>query len=110
MREFRYLLGVALLGAVLGLTGCAGTAAGRIAQAEVALTAAERAALAYVVLPACALGQAAVTCSDPSTVAKIKASDTFAFTAVMAAKDGKVSPDDALAAVSALTTIIPVSK
>ena len=110
MREIRYLLGVVLLGAVVGLAGCAGTAAGRIAQAEVALTAAERVALAYVVQPACLPGKAAVTCSYPATVAKIKAADTLAFTAVMAAKSGTVSAEDALAAVSALTSIIPVSK
>lgn len=98
--------------AVITLAGCASITPGgktrtAIAETEVALTAAEKAATIYARLPQCP--KAAPVCSDAPVVAKVKAADTTAFTAVMAARN---SGDDqktaiASAAVAALVSVIP---
>lgn len=79
-----------------------------IAAVEVALTAAETAATAYVKLPACT-GANAPVCADPKIVAQIKSADTQAYDAVQIAKAALsvASLAQAQAAVSALTKAIP---
>lgn len=86
------------------LAACATT----IPATEIALTAAERTALAYVTQPRCTAAPV-VTCSDPATVARIKAADAVAYSAVVAARTGG-STADAAAAVAALAALVPVSK
>lgn len=110
MRAINAFLRVGMLVAIVGLAACASTPAARIAQAEVALTAADQAATAYVRQPACAPGVVQITCSDMVTVAKIKVTAAAAYDAVKAAKRGSITPDDAVAAVAALTAIIPVKQ
>jgi hypothetical protein len=85
-----------------------------IASAEVALTAAEKTATAYVTLPLCPAGATTgpngKVCSQPVLVAKIKAADDVAYDAVLAARDGTGSVQqiiDAVSALSAATALIP---
>jgi len=105
---FRFTTRNLAIATVLTLGACAGTTG--IAQVETALTAAEHAATVYVTQPACAPGARGVGCSDPTTVTKIKAADNVAYTAVVGARTGKVSTADAMAAVTALTALIPVQQ
>lgn len=91
---------------LLTLAACSGGGT-TLPATEIALTAAERTALAYVTQPACK-GPPAVTCSDPATVAKIKAADTAAYAAVQAAKSGG-SAATAAAAVAALEALLPAA-
>lgn len=101
----------ALLGAfLLALAACAADPAARIAQAEVALTTADQVATAYVRQPACPAGVVHITCANGATVTKIKAAAVAAYDAVKAAKRGSITPEDALAAVAALTAIIPAKQ
>lgn len=107
----RTILALAAL-ALLGLAGCASTATTNtvittVAAAEVALTAADQVALAYVTQPQCPAGTVAWTCSDPTTVAKIKSYGASAFTAVMAARNGTGALADAIAAIDAFTAASP---
>lgn len=90
------------------LAGCsAGATTTTVAQTEVALTAAEKAATLYVSLPQCPKGTP--LCSDSAVIVQIKAADNAAFNATMAARSGG---DDAKvaaanAAIAALVTMIP---
>lgn len=102
---------------ILLLTGCAstsgpasGTTATAVAQAEVALTAAEKAATLYVRLPQCVATNRPI-CSEASINNQIKAADNVAFNAVMAARAGGDSAKLAAAnaAVAALVTLIPIT-
>lgn len=90
------------------LAACSGT--NGAAQAEVALTAAETAALAYVTQPACVGARSSATCPSPATVAAIKAADTVAYTAVKGAEAGTVTVAQANAAVAALAALLPAAK
>lgn len=98
---------LALLG--LGLSACqpaAAPATATVAQAAVALTAADQAALRYVDLPTC---PALPACSDPATVVRIKAAAAAAYGAVLAAQASQAQGDlgAAIAAVGALSAAIP---
>ena len=89
------------------LAACApGTTTTTVAQIEVALTAAEKAATLYVSLPQCPRQP---LCSDAPIIAQVKAADTAAFNATMAARSGgddaKVAA--AQAAITTLVTLIP---
>jgi hypothetical protein len=75
---------------------------------SVALTAAERAATAYVMLPPCPSPNGTV-CSDPSTVAKIKAADNAAYAAVVAYRNGTGTQAAADAALAVLASLIPAA-
>lgn len=77
------------------------------AAAEVALTTAERLALAYTTLPQCGAAGATAICSDPAIKAKIKAADNTAYTAVKAAETGGTTVAAAVAAIAALQAVIP---
>lgn len=93
------------------LAACSGqTTAQTVAQVEVALTAAEKAATIYVQLPLCSTTKSKV-CSDAAVANKIKAADNVAFDAVQAARQSNDSAKTAAAAaaVKALTDIIPIS-
>jgi hypothetical protein len=95
------------LAAVVLLSACNATVAisNDVAAAEVSLTAAEQAALIYTNRPRC--GGTVTLCSDPATVAKIKALDNQAYTAVTMARDNKGTLSAAIAAVSAFSLAIP---
>ena len=93
-----------ILAACLAVAGCASQSApvaysNTVAGAEVALTTAERAALVCIGTP---------LCSDPATVARIKAADNRAYAAVKIARAGSGSPDLATAAIADLVAAIPV--
>lgn len=93
------------------LAGCAGQSTQQtVAQTEVALTAAEKAATLYVRLPLCTT-TAAKLCSDAKVSGQIKAADQVAFDAVMAARGSGDSAKLAAAnaAVAALAALIPVT-
>jgi hypothetical protein len=77
-----------------------------VAEAELALTAAERAALAYTSLPPC---PAAKICADPALKAKIKSADVIAYNAVVAARDNPALAGAAWSAITALGGLIPTS-
>lgn len=101
---------IALAIAVL-LAGCAGQSTQQtVAQTEVALTAAEKAATLYVTLPLCSATTAKL-CSDAKVSGQIKAADQVAFDAVMAARASGDSAKLAAAnaAVAALAALIPVT-
>ena len=93
---------IALL-ATLAFAGCAASAP--LAETEIALTTAERAALAYATLPAC---PAVALCHKPGIVTAIKQADDVAYAAVKAARTGVGSVATAQAAVAALAAIVPV--
>jgi hypothetical protein len=80
------------------------TVANSVASAEVALTVAEAAATAYVKLPAC--GGVSKICSDATVIAKIKAADVTAYTAVKAAESNAGTIADALTALTTFQTVI----
>jgi hypothetical protein len=84
------------------LSACANRTS--VAMAQVALTAAEQAATAYVTRPPC---PAVTLCSDADVVARIKAADNVAYAAVQAAATGATTPDAAMAAVAGLIALIP---
>lgn len=91
------------LALALALAGCAGqsttvTAANTVASAEVGLTAAEKLALIYEQSPS----------PNPAVVAQIKAADNTAYNAVKEAEAGDGTLNAALAAISALTKLVPV--
>lgn len=88
----------------------AGCSTNNVAQAEVALTAAETAALAYVTQPACVGAPASATCPSPAVMAQIKAADTVAYTAVKGAENGTVTVAQAMSAVNSLTALLPAAK
>lgn len=101
-------LSAAALPLLLAFAGCA--TGPTVAQAEVALTAAETAALAYVTQPACVGAPASSLCPNASTVAQIKAADTLAYTAVKGAEAGTVTPAAAMTAIASLSALIPAAK
>jgi hypothetical protein len=94
----------------LGLGGCAAnpTVATSVAAVEVALTAADQAALQYVVLPLCT-GTNGPLCSSAAISAKIKADAQTAYNAVMAARNNESSATlaAASAAIAVLTADVP---
>jgi hypothetical protein len=98
------------LAPALAVAACAAQTAVRpvspqtIAEAELALTAAERAALAYTSLPPC---PAAKVCADPALKAKIKAADIIAYNAVVAARTNPALVGAAWSAITALSGLIP---
>jgi hypothetical protein len=101
------LLPIAL--AAIALSGCASsTSATEIAATEVALTAAEKAATIYARLPQC---PAAPVCSEASVIGAIKAADTVAYGAVLAAQKSGLDADVTLASasVAALVLLIPAN-
>lgn len=109
MRSLVYTTAGALL-----LAGCGATPAAvqtNVAQLEVALTAAEKAAFLYATRPQCPTS--APLCSDAATVAKVKAADNTAYAAV---KGARAAPTDtaqaarASAAVAALVSMIPAGQ
>lgn len=113
MKRIRLMIGIATTTLIL-LAGCAGTATNPaastqtgVAAAEVALTAAEKAALTYASLPQCPVG--APICSDAATIAKVKAGDNTAYAAVKAARASGASADIAVAnaAIAALVSMVP---
>lgn len=81
-----------------------------IAAIELALTAAEKAALLYVTRPQCP--KAAPLCSDKATVDQIKQADSTAYAAVKAARasGGSASAATASAAIAALVSMIPAGQ
>ena len=85
------------------LVGCAGQGNDIIA-AEVALTAAEKAATIYARLPRC---PGPAVCSDQATVDKIKAADNTAYNAVKAAEANPALVSVAVSAVSDFNNLIP---
>jgi len=96
----------------LCLASCATTATTNtvtttVAAAEIALTAADQVALAYVTQPLCPTGTVAWTCADPATVAKVKSYAATALAAVRAAEAGTGAIADAMTAINALTAILP---
>lgn len=92
-------------GALCLLAACTSAGVGAdIAAAEQSLTAIEQAALIYTSLPRC---PAAAPCSDPATVAKIKALDNQAYTAVMAARNNSALLSAAIAAITNFSAAIP---
>jgi hypothetical protein len=100
---------VMIFGALaMWLAACSpGATTTAVAQTEVALTAAEKAATLYVSLPQCPKGTP--LCSESAIIVQIKAADTVAFNATMAARSGG---DDAKvaaanAAIATLVTLIP---
>lgn len=105
------LIILALIGFAL-IPGCAkqGATTTTVAQTELALTAAEKAATLYVTLPQCTTATRPI-CSEKATIATIKDADNTAFAAVMAARQGgdqaKVAAADA--AVATLVSVIPAT-
>lgn len=93
--------------AVLALAACGSTRT-NIASLEVALTAADTAALAYVDLPVCGTVPAGQPCSTPDIIAKIGIAEGTAFTAVKAAEvaQDSTSVQKAQESIAALQTII----
>ena len=79
--------------------GSAGPIATDVGTVALALTAAERLAIAYIKLPRC---PAPAPCSDPAIVAKIAAADNAAFNAVQAARTGAGTVDAAWSAIATL--------
>lgn len=95
------------------LVGCGQQAATQavttdVAAAEIALTAAERLAFIYTSLPHC-LSAPSPVCSDPATVAKIKALDNRAYSAVVAARNNAALVGLAVVAITDLRNTIPGS-
>lgn len=100
----------AILAVALLLAGCA--TAGHSSSADVAaltvgLTAAERAATAYLTLPTC---PGAPLCSNPGISARIKAADQKAYVAVKAAgalaADVQAAPNAVAASLAAARTAL----
>lgn len=91
--------------AMVCLAGCAGSKS-ESAQLSLALTSAERAALAYTSLPRCPVADKTL-CSEVVIVTQIKVADYVAYAAVKAA-EGNGSVADADKAVTALISLIPI--
>lgn len=111
MKRLRRMIGAATT-ALMILTGCAGNppsaaTSNGVAGAQVALTAAEKAALTYSSLPQCP--KQAPLCSDAATIGKIKSADTAAYNAVKAARLSLAAADVVTAngLIAALVSIIP---
>lgn len=77
-----------------------------VVATEVALTAAEQLATLYATRPRCPL-QVPPMCSDPATVARIKALDQIAYGAVKAAESNEALLAGAIQAVNALRAAVP---
>lgn len=103
---------IALLSA-LALAGCAsqGGTPTVVASAEIALTAAEKAATIYKTMPQCDSAHAKPFCSEITVIAQIEKADNVAFDAVMAARAGGTSATVAAAnaAIVALVDLIPAA-
>lgn len=80
-----------------------------VAALEIALTAADQAALAYVTLPACPSSTKAL-CSDAATVSQIKTASATAYSAVKAVQAGTADTVAAQAAIAALAALTPATK
>ncbi len=100
--------GAVALGVVVGLASCTTTPAvgNDIAAVEIALTAAERAALIYTSLPRC--GGVATLCSSQATVDRVKAADQQAYQAMKAAQKDSGLISAAWGAISAFQLATPV--
>ena len=97
--------------AALTLSACASQQAATIATnsvagAEIALTAAEKAALVYTSLPRCP--SSSLLCSDSALVSKIKSADNVAYETVTAARSNSALVAVALTSIQTLTNLIPV--
>lgn len=108
MRSLVYSTAAALL-----LAGCSTQPAAvktDIAAIELALTAAEKAALLYVTRPQCPKG--APICSEKATVDQVKQADNTAYAAVKAARASGDSAKAATAsaAIAALVSFIPAGQ
>lgn len=90
------------------LMGCAGPSG--LAATEVALTAAEKAARAYAVLPQCSAVNRPI-CSEEAIIVQLKQADNDAYGAVVAARAApadNVKAAAAAAAVAVLVEMIPI--
>ena len=99
--------------AVAALCLLAACSSAKVAQTEVALTAAENAALQYVQLPRCPGPVPGALCSDQAIVAKIAAADNAAYAAVKQAEantGNSAAQQVAQDAVAALTALVPVKQ
>jgi hypothetical protein len=88
------------------LLGACASGGNDIVAAEVALTAAEKAATLYTKLPRCAGANSSI-CSEQGAVDKIKALDNTAYGAVKAAEANPALVSIAVSAVSDLNNAIP---
>jgi len=108
MKKFALALALPLALAACGSStqSAVATAQTTLAGVEVALTAAERAALAYAGLPRC---PSVVLCSQQATVDAIKAADQKAYAALKAAKTDVALVSEAQAALAVLVALVPTS-
>jgi len=90
------------------LTTVTATAMNTVDAAEVALTAAEQTATLYTSLPVCTTPKTVAVCADAYVKQKIKNADQIAYAQVKAAEAGTATATQALTAVSALSSTIPV--
>lgn len=110
MRKFLLMLGAALIAAC---SACSSTPSSvvpnTITSVEIALTAAEKAALIYKRLQTCPTPRSAVfmLCSDPAMVQKILDADNKAYAAVVAARSNAALIGTAVGLIEAFTAIIP---
>ena len=123
-REDKYLwpvsagMAVLCLVTLLAVQACSTTtattatnvAATTVAGAEVALTAADQVAITYVTQKPCPVGgPVAWTCSDPTTVTKIKSLSLTAYNYVKQAESGVATVQTAMAAINALIGAVPAT-
>lgn len=98
---FRAFLAAA---ALAGLVACGVPLSNDILAAEVALTAAEKAATIYAELPRC---PAAALCSSQATVNKLKVLDNTAYNAVKSAQANPALVNLAITAITAFKDALP---
>lgn len=91
---------------LIGLTACATTPSNNAPALEVALTAADQTAIAYITLPACPR-PAGTLCSEAVIVAQIKLAAGAAYKAVKAYQAGTGTQAVAQAAIAALVALTP---
>lgn len=96
------LAGIALAGFLAACTTVPKDAAQSVYALEGTLTAAINVATIYAGLPTC--GGATLVCSDPATVARIKAAASSASSAVLAAQASVTDPKTSAAAQNAAVT------
>lgn len=102
----RTIITACLLSLLLTLPGC-GTP-NTAPALEVALTAADQTAIAYITLPACPR-PAGTLCSDTVIVGQIKLAANAAYNAVKAYQRGTGTEAVAQAAIAALVALVPPS-
>jgi len=100
---------IPLYAATLLLSACANQPTNTVPALEVALTAADQTAIAYITLPACPKPNG-VLCSDAVVVGQIKAAGSAAYAAVKAYQNGTGTMAVAQAAIAALVAITPPAK